>query len=94
VREQNPLLTVQTHLVYASPRGWWTSIDTAYDEGGESRIDGVRKNDRRRDLLYGLSAGFSYHRHPSLKLAYVGSRTREDLGADTDYLAVSLWIRF
>jgi hypothetical protein len=92
--EQDPLMTVQTHLIYASPRGWWTSISAAYDEGGESRIDGVRSDDRRSDLLCGLSAGFSYHRHSSLKLAYVGSRTKEDLGADTDYLALALSIRF
>jgi hypothetical protein len=93
-RAQDPLLAVQTHLIYASPRGWWTSIGAAYDEGGESRIDGVRKDDRRRELLYGLSAGFTHGRHSSLKLAYVGSRTQEDLGADADYLALSLSIRF
>jgi hypothetical protein len=93
-RAQNPLVAVQTHLIYASPRGWWASISAAYDEGGESRIDGERKDDRRRDLLYGLSAGFSHNGHSSLKLAYVGSRTQEDLGADTDYLGLALSIRF
>jgi hypothetical protein len=93
-RKQDPLLTVQSHLTYASPRGWWTSIGAAYDEGGESRIDGVRRDDHRRDLLYGISAGLTVNRHSSLKFAYVGSRTREDLGSDTDNLALALSIRF
>jgi hypothetical protein len=93
-RKQDPLLTVQCHLTYASPRGWWTSIGAAYDEGAESRIDGVRRDDRRRDLLYGISAGVTVNRHAGLKLAYVGSRTREDLGSDTDNFGLALTIRF
>jgi hypothetical protein len=93
-REQAPLFTAQGHLIYNSPRGWWTSISAAYDEGGESRIDGVRSNDRRRDLLYGISAGLAVNKKSSLKLAYVASRTREDLGSDTDNLALALSIRF
>jgi hypothetical protein len=93
-REQDPLLTIQSHLIYASTRSWWTAISAAYDEGGESRVDGVRQNDRRRDLFYGFSAGFALNRSSSLKLAYVGSRTREDLGSDTDNLALALTVRF
>jgi hypothetical protein len=93
-REQDPLLTLQSHLIYNSPRGWWTAISAAYDEGGESRIGGVSRDDRRRDLLYGISAGFAVNRHASLNLAYVGSGTREDLGSDTDNLAFALSIRF
>ena len=93
-RKQDPLLTAQSHITYTSPRGWWTSIGAAYDEGGESRIDGVRKDDRRREFLYGISAGLSVNRHSSLKFAYVGSRTREDLGADTDNLALALLVLF
>jgi hypothetical protein len=86
-REQDPLLTLQSHVIYDSPRVWWTAISAAYDEGGESRIDGAPRDDRRRDLLYGISAGFAVNRHDSLKLAYVASRTREDLGLDTNNLA-------
>jgi hypothetical protein len=93
-REQDPLLAVQSHLIYASPRGWWAAISAAYDEGGESRIDGASRDDRRRDLFYGVSAGFAFNRRSSLKLAYVGSRTREDLGSDTDNFALALTVRF
>jgi hypothetical protein len=93
-REQDPLLTAQSHVTYTSPRGWWASIGAAYDAGGESRIDGERKDDRRSEFLYGISAGLSVNRHSSLKFAYVGSRTREDLGADTDNLALALLILF
>ena len=57
-------------------------------------IDGVRRDGHRRDLLYGISAGLTVNRHSSLKFAYVGSRTREDLGSDTDNLALALSIRF
>lgn len=93
-REQDPLFAGQTHLVYSSRRGWWVSIGTGYDYGGESKIDGVKKDDRRREVLFGISTGFAFHRTSSVKIAYVGSRTRKDIGADTDNLAIAYSIRF
>jgi hypothetical protein len=70
------------------------SVGAAHDWGGESSVDGVRKDDSKRDLLYGISAGLPVGRRSSIKVGYVGSRTDEEVGADTDNLAVAFSIRF
>lgn len=93
-REQEPLYALQTHLIYSSPQRWWISIGAAHDRGGESSINGEKKDDERRDLLYGISAGLPIGSSSGVKLAYVGSRTREDVGKDTDSIALAYSIRF
>ena len=59
-RAQDPVLLLQTHAVYADPRGWWASAGAAYDWGGASRVDGVAKDDYREDLLYGGAVGLEH----------------------------------
>lgn len=93
-REQDPLYALQTHLIYSSPQRWWVSLGAAHDWGGESSLNGVKKDDRRRDVLFGVSAGVSIGSRSSVKLAYVGSRAREDVGKDTDSVAFAYSIRF
>jgi hypothetical protein len=93
-REQDPLYALQAHLVYTSPRHWWVSLGAAHARGGESTIDGVDKDDKKRDRLFGISAGIPVGSRSGLKLAYVGSRTSEDVGKDTDSIALAYSIRF
>jgi hypothetical protein len=93
-REQEPLYEAQAHLVYTAPRLWWVSVGTAYDWGGKSTINGEKKDDEKRELLYGISAGLPVGSRFSVKLAYVGSRSDEDIGKDTDNVAVAVSTRF
>jgi len=93
-REQDPLYALQTHLVYTSPQRWWVSLGAAHDWGGESSINGDKKDDERRDLLYGISAGLPIGSRSSVKLAYVASRSSEDVGKDSDNVAFAFSTRF
>lgn len=93
-REQALLYALQTHLVYTAPQHWWVSVGAAHDWGGESKIDGENKDDERRDLLYGISAGLPIGSRSSVKLAYVASRSSEDVGKDSDSVALGYSIRF
>jgi len=93
-REQDPLYALQGHLIYTSPQRWWVSLGAAHDWGGESSINGDKKDDERRDLLYGISAGLPIGSRSSAKLAYVGSRSSEDVGVDSDSVAVAFSTRF
>ncbi len=93
-REQDPLYALQTHLIYTSPQRWWVSLGAAHDRGGESSINGDKKDDERRELLYGISAGLPVGSRSSAKLAYVGSRSNEDVGKDTDSVALAFSTRF
>ena len=93
-RAQDPLYALQTHLVRTFAPGWWASVSAEYADGGESSVDGIRKHDRRGDLLYGVSLGLPLNRQSSVKIAYVGSRTQEEIGGDTENLAISYSFRF
>jgi len=93
-REQDPLYALQTHLIYTSPQRWWVSLGAAHDRGGESSINGDKKDDERRDLLYGISAGLPIGSRSSAKLAYVASRSDEDVGKDSDSVAFAFSSRF
>jgi hypothetical protein len=87
--EQDPLFAVQSHIIYTAPGSWWFSLSAAHDRGGESTLDGVKKGDRKRDFLYGISAGYSLGARNGIKLAYVASRAHEDIGKDLDYFILS-----
>lgn len=93
-REQDPLFALQSHVIYSSKGGWWVSLGAAHDWGGMSTVNGAKKDDEKRELLYGLSAGLSINRTSGIKIAYVGRRTLEDIGSDIDNLVLAYSIRF
>jgi len=93
-REQDPLFAVQGHVIHSFPNRMWLSLSGGTDWGGESTVDGVPKGDDRADLLSAVSCGFSMGESQGLKLAWVRSATREDVGSDTDSLLLSWSVRF
>jgi hypothetical protein len=93
-RAQDPVLLLQTHVVYADPHGWWASAGAAYDWGGSSAVDGVAKDDYREDLLYGGALGLSINQRTSVQVTYVANRAQTEVGSSTDNLALGLSIRF
>src|SRR3954468_2852330 len=44
-REQEPIATLQAHVGYTFRPGLWLAADATYYAGGQSMIDGVRKED-------------------------------------------------
>lgn len=87
-REQEPIFLVQGHVVRTFSHGIWGSLSAGYDWGGESRVNGEEKDDRRSDLLYALSAGMPVSTTSAVKVALVRGRTRQEVGSDTTGLAV------
>lgn len=66
------------------------SASGGYDYGGRSTIDGVEKDDRKQNLAWAFSFGFPVNRHLGVKLAYIGSRTQESTGVDSDTVAMGI----
>jgi hypothetical protein len=87
--EKDPFYTLQTHLIYTFRPGLWAAAGAGYGYGGESTVSGVDKNDRRENLAWVLSAGYSITRQLGVKVAYLGFRAQESVGQDTDSLSVS-----
>jgi len=88
--EQDPLYIIHSHLIYTIKPGVWTGASGGYDYGGRSTVDGVHKDDRRQNLYWALSFGFPVSRHVGVKIAYIGSRTQEATGMDSDTFSVGL----
>ena len=55
-------------------------------------MNGEEKNDRRGNLGWALSLGYPITRQLGVKVAYLGTRTQESVGQDTDSIAVGFAI--
>jgi len=88
--EQDPLYTLNSHLIYKLRSGLWASASVGYDYGGRSTIDGDEKDNRKQNLAWAFSFGLPINRHLGAKLAYVGTRTQESTGMDSDTFAIGI----
>ncbi len=88
-REQDPLLLVQGHIVYNVKASLWTSIGAGYGFGGESTIDGDRKDDRNDNYFWAFSVGVPLDRLQTLKFTYAGLRKNNLVGTDSNGVMVS-----
>ena len=48
-RQQDPIYSVQGHVIYSFPRNIWAAVSATYYEGGRTTIDGVTKNDLQQN---------------------------------------------
>ncbi len=86
--EQDPLYSIHGHLIYTFRPAVWASASAGYNYGGKSTVDGTKKDDLKRNLAWALAFGFPVSRHLGLKIAYVGTRTQESTGFDSDSFVV------
>ncbi len=88
--EQKPLYIIHSHLIYTFSPGLWVGASVGYDYGGENSINGVDKDNTTQEIGWAFSFGYPINRHSGLKLAYIGTRTQESTGFDSDMLTASL----
>lgn len=86
--EEDAYLVGQGHLIYTFMPGLWVGASIGYGYGGESTINGIAADDRKGNLGWGVSVGIPVSRTFGFKLAYLGTRTQQDTGADTDTIAI------
>ena len=55
-REQDPVYTIQGHLVHTFPSRIWLAVDGTYYEGGAATIDGVASGDSLSSSRLGFTA--------------------------------------
>jgi hypothetical protein len=80
-REQDPMTSLQAHVSYTFRPRLWLSLDATFYDGGESTVDGVKKDDRQSNTRYGLTLSLPVARSQSLKLYWNdGATTR--IGSD------------
>jgi hypothetical protein len=69
VQSQDPLYTLQAHVVYRFPRGWWLAASSRQSLGGAVRVDGGDKLTIEANNRVGLTLGIRVSGRYSLRLA-------------------------
>ena len=87
--EQDPYYTIQTHLVYTFRPGLWAAAGAGYGYGGESTVNGEEKNDRKENIGWVFSFGYPITPQLGVKVAYLGIRSQESIGQDSDSIGVA-----
>jgi hypothetical protein len=88
--EQDPLYVVHGHLIRTFRPGLWAGLSLGHEYGAESTIDGEERDDRKQNVVWVANFGFPLARHLGFKASYIGSRTQESVGNDSDSFAFSL----
>ena len=82
-REQDPLFSVQGHVIYGLRSGIWAALDATYFRGGASTIDGVDTDTLQDSTRLGLTVALPIDRYQSIKL-YGSTSITTRAGGDFD----------
>ena len=76
-REQDPLATFQTHVVYNFSRSVWAAGDFTFYDGGRTTVEGQPNDDRQNNTRGGLTLSVPCGKNQSLKATWAqGVSTR------------------
>ena len=86
-RSQQPISSLQGHLIYTTKIGIWVAIDGTYYWGGKTTVDEVEGNDLQQNTRVGTTLALPINKRNALKLNYsTGVSTRT--GSDFNLIAV------
>lgn len=92
-REQDPLWSIQAHLIHSFPFGIWGAIDATYYTGGQTTVDGDEADDRQRNTRLGATLSFPLNRYHSIKM-YASTGVSERIGGDFDIYGIAWQLRW
>lgn len=70
LREQDPLYSVQGHLIYNIGYGIWLAADATFYTGGQTRVNGRKNDDNLENSRVGATLALPIDRYHSIKLYY------------------------
>jgi outer membrane putative beta-barrel porin/alpha-amylase len=86
-RQQQPLVSLQAHLIYTLRRRMWASVDGTYFTGGRTKVNDVLNEDRQKNARTGATFAYPLTQQQSIKFAWAkGVTTR--IGGDLNMFAV------
>lgn len=92
-QEQDPIYSVQGHVVHGFPSGIWLAVDATYYRGGATVTDDLANRNLQANSRVGLTVSVPLNRRQSVKLAAsTGLATRT--GSDFDTLALAWQYRW
>ena len=66
--EEDPIYSVQGHLIHEFSPAFWAAFNAVYYVGGRTTIDG-EKGEQPENVRLGLTAALSMSRHQSIKFS-------------------------
>ena len=85
LRGQDPIYSLQGHLVHSFRSGIWGAFTGTYFTGGRTTVDGVRKDDLQESSRVGATLALPVNRRHSIKLY---ASTGLSIRTGTDYDAI------
>jgi hypothetical protein len=87
-RSQDPIYSVQGHVIYGFSGGSWASLDGTYFAGGRSTLNGVLKSDLQQNWRIGATLALPVDRANSVKF-YASSGLSARTGNSFDLVGVA-----
>jgi len=87
-RVQDPLYSVQGHVIYSFRNGVWASADATWFGGGRTTLNGALRNDLQQNSRIGATLAFPVDRYNSIKFA-VSSGVSARTGNSFDLIALA-----
>jgi len=88
--EQDPLFVIRGNIIHTFRPGFWVGAGFGYDYGGENSVNGIDSNNRMQEIGWALSLAYPINRRAGISFKYIGTRTQESTGLDTDTLTAGL----
>ena len=92
-RKQDPIYSMQGHVIYSFPKNIWAAVSATYYTGGRTTIDGVTKNDLQENWRTGFTLALPINRSHSLKI-FGNSGVSTRTGTDYDSLGIAWQYRW
>ena len=92
-RSQDPLYSLQAHVIYSFRSGVWGSLDGTYFAGGRTTVDDTLNNDLQQNWRVGATLAFPIDVRNSIKL-YGSSGVSARTGNSFDLLGIAWQYRW
>lgn len=92
-RQQDPIYSMQGHVIYSFPKNIWAAVSATYYTGGRTTIDGLTRNDLQQNWRTGFTVALPINRSHSLKI-FGNSGVSTRTGTDYDSLGIAWQYRW
>lgn len=93
LRSQDPVYSVQGHLIFNFGYGIWAAADATFYTGGQTRVDGQKNDDSLENSRAGATLALPVNRANSIKL-YYSTAISGRRGSDFDTTGIAWQYRF
>jgi len=87
-REQNPIYSLQFHLIHRFSPGFWASLNLTGYKGGRSTVGNLKLDDVQRDSRWGFTFVFPVAQSHAVKTSY-SAGSANDSNEDFDVFTIS-----